>query len=312
VLDQSLNRRSIEAGVELLAPTLSRVFDKPIFDHKIKHTIEPRVYYRRVNGVSGFQNIIRFDERDILSDTNEIEYSLLQRVFTKKVNKDCAQKSEDATAKPCNNQARELFSWEVLQRYYFDPTFGGAVVNGQRNVLTATEDLTGIAFLYGARRFSPIISKIRAHATANVDGSWQLDYDTVRGGINGSTVFANYRRGDYFFGGGHAFMFVPPTIPSPGNPAGPDKFNQFRGVVGYGGPSKLGLSSAAAIGFDIHLQFLQYGSFQTSYNWDCCGINIEYRRYALGSIRNENQFRFAFTLANIGNFGNLRRQETLY
>jgi LPS-assembly protein len=310
VLDQGLNRRSLEASIELLAPTLSRVFDKSLLDHKIKHTIEPRVYYRRVNGVSGFQNIIRFDERDILSDTNEIEYSLVQRVFMKKLNKDCNQDSENA-AKPCNNQARELFSWEIAQRYYFDPTFGGAVVNGQRNVLTATEDLTGIAFLYGARRFSPIISKIRAHATANVEGSWQLDYDTVRGGINGSTVFANYRRGDYFFGGGHAFMFIPPTA-SPGNPPGPDRFNQFRGTVGYGGPNKLGLSSAASIGFDVNLQFLQYGSFQSSYNWDCCGINVEYRRYALGSVRNENQFRFAFTLANIGTFGNLRRQEILY
>jgi len=35
---------------------------------------------------------------------------------------------------------------EITQRYYFDPTFGGALVPGQRNVLTATEDLTGIAF----------------------------------------------------------------------------------------------------------------------------------------------------------------------
>ena len=107
-------------------------------------------------------------------------------------------------------------------------------------------------------------------------------------------------------------MFIPPTIPSPGNPPGPDRFNQFRGTLGYGGPNKLGLSSAASIGFDVNLQFLQYGSFQSSYNWDCCGINVEYRRYALGSVRNENQFRFAFTLANIGTFGNLRRQEILY
>ncbi|MCU1311109.1 MAG: Organic solvent tolerance protein OstA-like protein [Candidatus Angelobacter sp.] len=311
VLDQSLNRRSIEAGVELLAPTLSRIFDKPLFDHKFKHTIEPRVFYRRVNGVSGFQNIIRFDERDILSDTNEIEYSLVQRVFIKRMNKDCDQNAENA-AKPCNTQARELFNWEITQRYYFDPTFGGALVPGQRNVLTATEDLTGIAFLFGPRRFSPIISKIRAQATSKVEGSWQLDYDTVRGGINGSTAFANYRIGDYFLGGGHAFMFVPPTVPSPGNPPGPDRFNQFRAMLGYGGPAKLGLSSAAAIGFDVNLRFLQYGSLQTSYNWDCCGINIEYRRYSLGSIRNENQFRFAFTLANIGTFGNLRRQEQIY
>jgi LPS-assembly protein len=39
---------------------------------------------------------------------------------------------------------------------------------------------------------------------------------------------------------------------------------------------------------------------------------VEYRRFALGSVRNENQYRFTFTLANIGSIGNLKRQERLY
>src|SRR5207302_1834542 len=111
-----------------------------------------------------FQNIIRFDERDILSDTNELEYALVQRIFVKKMG-ECGNSASDPT-KPCENQSRELLSWELAQRYYFDPTFGGAVVNGQSNVLTATVSLTGIAFLSEPRRFSPIISKIRVHPTA--------------------------------------------------------------------------------------------------------------------------------------------------
>ena len=51
---------------------------------------------------------------------------------------------------------------------------------------------------------------------------------------------------------------------------------------------------------------------QTSYNWDCCGLSVEYRRFFLGLVRNENQFRVAFSLTNVGAFGNLRRQERLY
>ena len=42
------------------------------------------------------------------------------------------------------------------------------------------------------------------------------------------------------------------------------------------------------------------------------GITLEYRRYAIANLRNENLFRFTFSLANIGAFGNLRRQERLY
>jgi LPS-assembly protein len=41
-------------------------------------------------------------------------------------------------------------------------------------------------------------------------------------------------------------------------------------------------------------------------------LSFEYRRFSLGSVRNENQYRFAFTLANIGSFGNLKRQERLF
>jgi LPS-assembly protein len=39
---------------------------------------------------------------------------------------------------------------------------------------------------------------------------------------------------------------------------------------------------------------------------------MEYRRFALGTVRNENQFRFALTLSNIGTFGNLKRQDKLF
>jgi LPS-assembly protein len=89
-------------------------------------------------------------------------------------------------------------------------------------------------------------------------------------------------------------------------------FNQFRVLLGYGHPNKRGFSGATAFGFDANLGFLQYATVQTSYAWDCCGVSLEYRRFALGSVRNENQFRFSFNLANVGSFGNLRKQERLY
>ena len=87
-------------------------------------------------------------------------------------------------------------------------------------------------------------------------------------------------------------------------------FNQFRVLFGYGQPNKRGFSGATNLGFDANLGFLQTPAVQTAYNWDC-GFSVEYRRFALGSVRNENQFRFNFALANIGSFGN-RRQEKLF
>jgi LPS-assembly protein len=72
------------------------------------------------------------------------------------------------------------------------------------------------------------------------------------------------------------------------------------------------MSAAVSAGVDSTFSLLQYASAQSSYNWDCCGLSFEYRRFSLGSVRNENSYRFAFTLANIGTFGNLKRQERLF
>jgi LPS-assembly protein len=180
-------------------------------------------------------------------------------------------------------------------------------------------DFAGIAFLTNARNFAPVVSQLRMRTTANTDVQWELDYDTKQQRVNASTFFTTFHLGDYFFGGSHAYFLVPgdltvtPQIPGAPPPLpGPGEFNQLRLLAGYGSPSKRGLSVAGNVGFDSHVTFLQYAATQASYNWDCCGISLEYRRFALGQVRNENAYRFSFTLANIGTFGNLRRQERLF
>jgi LPS-assembly protein len=82
--------------------------------------------------------------------------------------------------------------------------------------------------------------------------------------------------------------------------------------LGYGSPNKRGFSGASSFGFDAEVNKLQFLSTQTTYNWDCCGVTLEYRSYTIANVRNENLFRFTFSLANIGAFGSLRHQESLY
>ncbi len=334
-IGQYINRNAAEASFELRPPSLVRIFDHPVRGHKLKHAIEPRLVYRYVGGVDNFANIIRFDSRDILSDTNEFEYAVVQRLYIKPAGRpECREPAPAPAAAAASGNAatrdkgescptrgaRELLSWELKQKYFFDPYFGGALVNGLRNVFTTTDDFTGIAFLTSPRRFTPLISSILLHPSNQTEFGWQLDYDTVESRLNASTVFTNYRLGNFFLGGAHTFFQVPREAPN--------LFNQFRVMIGYGNLAKRGINAAASMGFDanpISIQstskprsplvpghVLQYSAIQTSYNWDCCGVSFEYRRYDLGSIRNENQFRFSFTLANIGAFGNLKRQERIY
>ncbi len=339
ILHDLFNRRVIASSIELRPPALSKIFNGRVAGRKLKHTIEPRVVFRYTNGVENFARIIRFDFRDIVSNTHEVEYGLLQRLYLKREHAGCndepdgspsAAGSQAASiATPCvPSGADEFVTWEVKMKYFADPNFGGAIVNGTRNVLTTSADFTGIAFITDPRRFSPVVSRLRLRTSNNSDMEWQLDYDTKKGRINSSALYTGFHFGDFFVGASHAYLQVPGEVvtdPVTGQPLPvctphvfnqpacvPPLFDQIRAQLGYGSPTKRGWSAAANIGFDREFNLLQYSAAQTAYNWDCCGLSFEYRRFSLGSVRNENQYRFAFTLANIGSFGNLKRQERLF
>jgi LPS-assembly protein len=332
--DEAVNRKALEAAFDLRPPALSRVYQRPWRGRQWKHVIEPRIRYDYVTGVNNFAEILRFDARDLLSNTNEIEYGVVNRLYAKRTNpgtEDCAQPGTSSLtiagaappsadpweapanpeSKPCSTGPREIVSWELAQKYFFDPTFGHALVTGQRNVFTSTADFTGIAFLSGLRNFSPVISRLRIETSPRTNTEWDLDFDTKTGRLNASTLLANYHSGLFTIGAGDTFLRVADAALGTTVPGASD-FHQLRILFGYGNLQKRGFSGATSFGFDANQGFLQYSSVQTSYNWDCCGLSVEYRRFALGLVRNENQFRFAFSLANVGAFGNLRRQERLY
>ena len=342
------NRRALETTVELRPPVLEKIFDKQYLGQKWKHVIEPRIVYRYVTGVNNFADVLHFDERDILSNTHEVEYGFVTRLYAKQPSSAVRECETPMTAlavgaaapeqtvpwgraansenQPCvvGPEVREVITWQVAQKYFLDPTFGGALVTGQRNVFTTTADLTGIAFITQPRHLSPLISRLRIATGSHTDTEWDMDYDFQLGRANASTLLINYNLGPFTFGGGHAFLQIPQTNTTPPSlsegKCGPAtdttqitcKFQQFRVALGYGGLTRRGFSAATSFGFDTEIRQLQFASAQTTYNWDCCGVTLEYRRYAIANVRNENLFRFTFTLANIGSFGNLRRQERLY
>ena len=336
-----INHRALETSVEMRPPALERVFSREIFGRKWKHVIEPRFAYRWITGINEFANTIKFDERDILTDTNEVEYGFVTRLYAKRLSEkpeDCAATASDAPmvgltiggaapestvpwkhpnlANPAcqaGPQVREVVTWEVAQKYFLDPTFGGALISGQRNMFATTADLTGIAFVTEPRHLSPLISRLRMETSAHTDAEWDLDYDFHGNGVNASTLMANYHIGPITVGGGDAILNIPAqAATSSSGVATPPRFNQFRAALGYGRANKRGFSGAGSSGFDSETKTLQFVAAQTTYNWDCCGVTAEYRSYNIANVRHENLFRFTFTLANIAGFGSLRRQERLY
>jgi LPS-assembly protein len=206
---------------------------------------------------------------------------------------------------------REVVRWELAQKYFLDPTFGGALIPDERNVFSTTVDLTGIAFITEPRHLSPLVSRLRVETSSRTDAEWDMDYDFQNNRFNANTVLLNYHLGQITMGAGDAFLQIPTEVATSGSTE-PARFNQFRAALGYGAATKRGFSGASSFGYDAEVHKLQFVSTQATYNWDCCGMTLEYRSYTIANVRNENLFRFTFTLANIAAFGSLRHQESLY
>ncbi len=313
----TLNRFDLEAGVEFRPPVVERDFTSGwmvnTFQREFRHTIEPLVQYTFVGGINDFHSILRFDETDVASDTNEVYYGVTQHLFTRRLASTPCKPTDETNTQACERNSSEWITWTVGQKYFVDTNFGNAVVPGQRNVLVSTLDLTGVAFLVFPRDISPIISRLRMQTTSHTDLEWDLDYDTRAGRIESSNVFADFHTNGFVAGLGHARLDAPEQSSSGGRSvASISNYDQLRVFAGYGNMTRRGLSLAGNAGYDSAQGSLEYVGAQTTYNWDCCGLSFEYNRFALGSVRTENQYRFNFSLAGVGTAGNLKRAERLF
>ncbi|MGA9585048.1 MAG: LPS assembly protein LptD, partial [Terracidiphilus sp.] len=141
VSHDALNRSDVEASVDLRPPALERDFT--IGNHQVRHVIEPEVFYNFVGGIGvKARNVPLFDPTDIATDTNEVGYTLTQRFYAKSQNATPCMVADTDTTTACSSQPREWASWVITQKYFLNPTFGGAVIPDRRNVFDTTLDLT--------------------------------------------------------------------------------------------------------------------------------------------------------------------------
>jgi LPS-assembly protein len=291
VVGTNIVRSSHDFSLDLIFPSLARVFNKKtIFGDKLKHVIEPRATYRYVGGIGDdYTRFIRFDETDLASNTNELLLSIANRIYARR-----------------GDSVEEIFSWEVFQKRYFDPTFGGALVAGQRNVIAPTADLTAYAFLVGPRSTSPVVSLMRFGPVHGLGFRWQTDYDPRLGRIVDSSVAIDYRFAKYFVSAGQNMVNTDPAITAPAD--------QFRVRAGFGDPNHRGLNAGVEAIYDYNLHSIQYTTSQVTYNTNCCGLSVQFHNFNIGNnVGSRTEWRFAFTVANIATpLGNLKKQDRMF
>jgi LPS-assembly protein len=298
-VDVGFFRNTEELSVDIRPPTLDRVWVSVDSGTKWKHVIEPEIVYNYVNGVTDFSRIIRFDEDETLSNTNEFEYGVTQRLYRRK---------KDGTAE-------EIVSWKLAQKYFFNPTFGGALVVGQRNVFQTTDALTPFAFASQPYQFSPIVSDLRIEPGKHFDTQFIVNFDPRHGQLNAiGTLLKLKPYRESFLTLAHFSVLNLPTPPQD-NP--PDfifepRSNQFRALIGYGDLTRRGWNTTFGASYDLTQHQFQNQVAEVSYNGSCCGVGVGYRKFSFGNIRSENQYLWVFRISNLGSVGTLLRSEKIF
>ncbi|MGA8043722.1 MAG: LPS assembly protein LptD [Terracidiphilus sp.] len=306
-----LNRFDAEASLDARAPAVARDFSLGRWNRTMRHVIEPELTYRFVGGIAAqARNVPLIDTSDIATNTNELGYTVTQRLFLRPIHPVACP--EDA-AKECATSPREWASWRISQKYFLDPNFGGALIPNRRNVFDSTLDLSGVAFLTTARNFSPLVSRMRFEAIDRLRIGWDLDYDPNAGRIEADNVYSGYSWSNTTVGLGYAMLNA---VDEQRGVASTIRSQQIQPFLYIGSQSHAGFNLAANGGYDFVQRSLQFAGVQTVYNWDCCGLTVGYRRFQLGTLgsvsRDETEWLYSFTLANFGSMGDIRRANSVF
>jgi LPS-assembly protein len=320
VVSKNLIRKYGELELDFRPVALAKNYYGKSDIFRFRHTIEPYVIYRFVKGVDNFNQIVRFDYQDTITDTNEIEYGVTNRIFVRRYSEAVTEEAQErlrkepaSAEKPLSIQPYEIFTLTLRQKYFFDETFGEAFVPGRRNQIASMTGITFYTFGGKPRRFSPIsidatyrprkVIFVNTRADLGVEGegiralSTTLGYDTRLLKIFQTFYYTQSVKLPLQLQRLYGTDREPGTLR--GSQWNPSIFIGNRDRGWFGGTSLF---------FDFQntrekrVEPLVSSSYTLGYASRCCSIAVQAFTYNVG-VRRENRFVFSFRLNGIGSFG---------
>jgi LPS-assembly protein len=303
----ALVRNYADFSLDIRPPALEKIFSNADGTPRFKHVIEPYVTYRRTVGINDFQRILRFDALDILADTNEFEYALVNRILTP------SGAAADGETRP----AREVLSVTLSQKYFFDPTFGNALTPGQRNQITPILALSGFSYGGISRTLSPLNLKVRVTPQRSFFGDLRLDYDTRLNRVRGVGFSGGYARPKFQLN--QSFYFSSQLRLQNGQ-LEPGTFDGNQTVTSFNlGDQNRGLFGGATFAFDLSRSLnaatqqlerkgLLFTSFNLGYGFRCASLLVNYSSVNLG-VASAGRLTFAIAFRGLGTFGTEQSQQ---
>ena len=318
VLSQNITRGYGEFEIDVRPPALFKDYHRGNGAFFFRHLIEPYIIYRRIIGVNDFDQIIRFDYMDAVADTNEIEFGVTNRFFTRRSTENVSSAAAKATRTgqkiPTSTQPYEALTITVRGKYFFDPYFGGALVPGQRNQFYPINTFSGFSYGGVPRRFSPLNIEARYRPRADVSVDMRTDLDTRGGGLR--TLSATFGINRPLVQAFQTFYYTRAIdlVPSlarfadaRGQEAGTLRGSQWSPSI-FMGDREHGLFGGASFFFDYQARpgkgnsSLISSTTTIGYSWNCCAVTAQYNTYNVG-VRQEKGTLFSFRLNGIGTFG---------
>jgi LPS-assembly protein len=316
ILSRNITRSYGEFELDIRPPAFARDFNRGE-NFFFRHVIEPYITYRKITGVNNFDRIIRFDYSDAVADTNEIEFGIANRFFTRRSTENvssAAAKANGGDRDSLSTQPYEALTITVRGKYFFDRFFGGALIPGQRNQFYPITTLSGFSYGGVPRRFSPLNVEARYRPRADVFLDLRTDLDTRGGGVRAiSTTFGINRPLVQVF---QSFYYtraieLVPSLAQFGDVRGQEpgtlRGSQYSPSV-FVGNRERGLFGGASFFFDFQTRpgkgnsSLISSTVTLGYSWDCCAVTAQNYTFNVG-VRQENRLVFGFRLNGIGAFG---------
>ena len=277
-IDEALNRYYGQGQVEVVGPSVSRVFNRSIGGFsRFKHLIEPRFRYIYTTSVNDQNRVIRFDTVDspflpIVRDS--VEYSLTQRLIGK---------GSGENASP-----REVMSFTLRQTVSLSKPFTNAT--------------GGSTFLQGAnQKFTPLTATLHVNPYQSITLDANTTISNVSHQLSQASLSANLlgtgKYADKYLGFTWFASFRQPQQTS-------GESSQIR--INSGSSFwKARLRLDAQVSFDAEKgEFLEQ-RYLAGGNGSCYGLALEYRRYIVFDPirRQQTGIGLAVTLKNVGTIG---------
>jgi LPS-assembly protein len=269
-LGSSATRAYGEAGVSIVGPSFSRIYDVDIGPFgKFKHVIEPRIDYQYVSNVDDPARLPVFDDIDTAFGMNQVRYAIVNRLLAR-------------SADPKAGNSSEIASLEIAQTYAFEPaqTTFGTVASGNPSF----------------RNAGPVEANLRFSPGGVISFDGRLTYDTKADQLTSSTIAASFGWKSNFF---NATWFSSRPVLTASLPPGSISPNtdQLRFAAGFDVSKPFRIDTE--INYDVQQGIVQEDRSLLTYRGSCYTMFLEFRQLRLPGNR-RNDVRFVVNLKDIG------------